>query len=484
MVRYRSVRSVLVLSVFAAPPFAVRAQPIDLFSDAPRLAGGFVRIGAWNLRHINVEGDADDCLPGATKTEDFAILIETFAKGIVDLGLDLVAIVEHQPRAGEPNRLHQIRDQLVAMTGRPWNSDESNIDYDPPFTEFGHLQFAVLWDPGRVTIDPDPDMLLDDLRQPRDDDGHLERKDTRAPWLVPVRAGNLEFDLIVLHLKSGGAAPQADEVTALAGFIHQHQTQPSPRHLVVCGDWNIRPDRSGGRFRLRKLQSAGTEEKVMRVVTVEDIPPTLDWWPAFDDTPAADPVLATLPYTHFNDAPIRDAFLDHMAISMTLNETFDNPIQVQLADGSLDLQPGIRIAVPLIPEASYLNLTDHLPVVLLLRTDPEPAEESTCQLRIAAAMPNPSGKESQFEAVHLRNMGEAPVSLTGWRVADSRGAVWTLDGTDGTASAGGTVVVLRRGRPMGLNNEGDTIVLLRPDGSICDTESYGDAGSDVVIQFP
>ena len=68
--------------------------PIDLFPDVPALGSGFIRIGSWNLRHINLESGAEDYLPGNKEDEDFAILIATFGKAITDLGLDLVAIVE------------------------------------------------------------------------------------------------------------------------------------------------------------------------------------------------------------------------------------------------------------------------------------------------------------------------------------------------------------------------------------------------------
>lgn len=458
------------------------AEPIDLFPDAPVLASGFLRIGAWNLRHINLEDGAEEFLPGTTRTEDFAILIETYAKAILDLGLDVAVIVEHQPRSGEANHIIQLRDKLASVSTKPWRSDETEIEYDPPFSEFSHLQFATLWDSSRVTINPDADVLLDELRQPRDEGGNLEEKRMRAPWLVPIRAGNLDFDLIVLHLKSGGASPQAQEVEALAGFIKKHQSKPSPRHLIVCGDWNIRPDTPSGRGRLRTFQSAGTDHKVMRVLTIEDIPPSLDQWEALGTIAVDSPTASSVPFTHFNAASL-DTLLDHVAISMTLNETFDHPIQVRLADGTTDLQPGIQIAFPLIPEPSYLHLTDHLPVVLLLRTDPVSVEPSTCALRISAAKPNPSGNESQFEAVHIHNSGATAVPLANWKIADARNAVWALDASDGSVPPGGTLVVLRRNRPMGLNNDGDTIVLRAPDDAICDTKGYSNAGSDVIINF-
>ena len=72
-------------------------QALDLFQDVPELDANFVRIGAWNLRHINIEGDADEFLVGNTEEDDFDILIATFAAAIEDLELDVVAISEHQP---------------------------------------------------------------------------------------------------------------------------------------------------------------------------------------------------------------------------------------------------------------------------------------------------------------------------------------------------------------------------------------------------
>lgn len=106
----------LALSAFLAIVLAIvpasGQQPIDIFPDEPPLDSGFIRLGSWNLRHINLEDGAREFLPGSNDTEDFAILIATFAKAITDLGLDLIAIQEHQPRAGQPNRLLQIRDRL------------------------------------------------------------------------------------------------------------------------------------------------------------------------------------------------------------------------------------------------------------------------------------------------------------------------------------------------------------------------------------
>jgi endonuclease/exonuclease/phosphatase family metal-dependent hydrolase len=357
---------VWVVTVALALAIPAHAQePIDLFPDNAELAQGFVRVCAWNLRHINLEEQGRQFLPGQNDPEDFAILTATFAKGLRDLGCDLAAIVEVQPRTAEPDRLLQLRDRLNGPGSGPWRADQTNIEYDNPNDPFGNLQFGLLWNSTKVTIDPTADRLLLDLRQPRDAQGNLTERRTRAPWLVPVRAGAVEFDVIVLHLKSGGEPPQAAEVDALQAFITARQSAAAPRHLIVLGGWNIRPEQASGRARLRKMMAPLDGTNLMCVVTVEDIQPRLDGWDAVSGV-AFDSVIARLvPFSHFNAQSV-DTLLDHIAISTTLDEVYDHPIRVQRADGTTDLQPGVQIAVPLIPEAQYRNLTDHLPVVLVL----------------------------------------------------------------------------------------------------------------------
>ena len=459
-------------------------EPIDLFPDNPELASGFVRVCAWNLRHIDLEEQARQFLPGQNDTEDFAILIATFAKGLRDLGCDLAAIVEVQPRAGEPDRLLQLRDRLNGASSGPWRADQTSIEYDNPADPFGNLQFGLLWNSTKVTVDPTANQLLLELRQPRDANGNLTERRMRVPWLVPVRAAALEFDLVVLHLKSGGDRPQAAKVDALQAFITARQSAAAPRHLIFLGDWNIRPEQATGRTRLRKMMAPTPAGNLMRVVTVDDLQPRLDGWDAITSVSFDSAIARLVPFSHFNAQSV-DTLLDHVAISTTLDEVYDHPIRVKRVDGTADLQPGIQIGVPLIPEAQYRNLTDHLPVVLTLRTTVSaPPPEPSGGLRIVAALPNPSGDDSALEEVHLRNNGAEPVPLEGWRIRNGQGPQeWLLNAQDGVVASSQPVVVVRRGRPMSLRNSGDTIVLINPAGLTLDTKSYGAAASDVLFHF-
>jgi endonuclease/exonuclease/phosphatase family metal-dependent hydrolase len=455
----------LLAMLFFLPVVSLGQEPIDLFTDVPKLTNDYIRIGAWNLRHIDLENDTRAFLPGANDEEDFKILIATFAKAIEDLGLDLVAIVEHQPRANEPNRLDQLLNSLNSGNGASWKSDQTDIEYDEPDNPFSNLQFGLLWHSEKVTIDPNSDQLLLQLRQPRNNDGQLIHKRLRVPWLIPVQANQLQFDLLVLHLKSGGAFPQAQEVETLEQFINDRQSGDVPRHLVVCGDWNIRPDRSTGRSRLRQLMVPKSGSNLMRILTVSEIKPTLSGWEDLGSIGPDEPVASLVPFSHFNRNTL-DTYLDHIAISRTLDEIFDHPVRVTV-NGTSDLRPGIRIARPLIPEEDYLKLTDHLPVILTLRTtnDGTLPPQPTLGLRIVATIPNPFGNDVQKEQVSVKNFGASPQPLAGWKIGDAAGEkFWNLVASDGTVQPSETCTIIRQGRPMFLNNSTVVFCLLPLNG--------------------
>jgi endonuclease/exonuclease/phosphatase family metal-dependent hydrolase len=483
MTKRACIRSFLFIVLCAARLHA--AEPIDMFSDVPKLNNDFIRIGAWNLRHINLEGDADEFLPGETEEEDFEILVATFAKAIEDLGLDVVAIVEHQPRANEPNRLVEILNRLNGGDGDLWRSDETQIVYENPNHPFSNLQFGLLWDSAKVTVDPTDDELLSQLRQPRNSDGELVHERLRAPWLVPIECNQLHFDLMVLHLKSGGGFPQEDEVAAIEDFIRDRQSSSDAGHLIMLGDFNIRPDQPQGRSRLSRLTAPTSSGELMRMLTVTSVYPSLDGWSSLGSINSADPVAGLVPFTHFN-ANSLDTFLDHIAISRTFDEIYDHPVHVTTADGRDDIRPGFEIARPLIPEPIYHELTDHLPVIVTLRTTSGDAVQPAApSLRIVSVIPNPIEDDRQHEQVTVRNVTDAAISLESWKVGDSgSGRFWELTADDGTVSPGQTLTIIRQGRSMALNNsDGDSVKLINPEDEVVDVQAFGDASSGQIFQF-
>jgi hypothetical protein len=355
------------------------------------------------------------------------------------------------------------------------------------------LQLGLLWKPSRVNVDQNNARLLDELRQPRDAQGNLVNRQLRVPWLVPIQSGELQCDLLVVHLKSGGEDPQEAEVDAISQYIRQRFSAASARHLILLGDWNIRPDSTQGRERLGRLQVPTAAGNRMRILTIEDMRPLLQGWQTLGTFNSTNPIADLVPFTHFNDNPqyhTIDTMLDHIAISRSMDEIFDNPILVTKAGGGTDLRPGIEITRPMRPEENYVAITDHLPVVLTLRTTgiaPAPPAPGS-PVRIVAAIPNPAGSDNDLEQVSIRNFGTSAVSLSGWKIGDSTaGTFWRLNPAQHNDAAsiapGQTVTIVRQGRPMALDNDGDTIRLIDAQDNVVNMRTYGNAASGQIFTF-
>ena len=106
--------------------------------------------------------------------------------------------------------------------------------------------------------------------------------------------------------------------------------------------------------------------------------------------------------------------------------------------------------------------------------------EGLPRVRMTSLTPDPDGDDFQNARITLKNSGAAPVSLAGWQVRDLAGNVWTLDALVSLAPSE-TKTVVRSGQPMSLNNGGDEIELVAPDGTVAQSISYGKVGSGEVI---
>jgi len=109
-------------------------------------------------------------------------------------------------------------------------------------------------------------------------------------------------------------------------------------------------------------------------------------------------------------------------------------------------------------------------------------------LRLSEVMSDPEepGRDSAYEWIELVNAGDQPVDLAGWRLGDAketdalpaatvpaRGFV-VVAGKSATFAPGVPVVRVADGEiGGGLNNEGEVLRLLAPDGSEVDAISFG-----------
>lgn len=107
-----------------------------------------------------------------------------------------------------------------------------------------------------------------------------------------------------------------------------------------------------------------------------------------------------------------------------------------------------------------------------------PSPAISAALRIVDLIPNPTGDDAQGEEVRIRNVGTAAMTVDEWQLRDLAGNVWILSGTIQPAELKS---VVRAGKPMSLNNDGDVIELVMPDGRVVDTVRYGKAAEGVRV---
>ncbi|MEP0826501.1 MAG: lamin tail domain-containing protein [Nitrososphaera sp.] len=129
------------------------------------------------------------------------------------------------------------------------------------------------------------------------------------------------------------------------------------------------------------------------------------------------------------------------------------------------------------------DVSDHFPIVASFdfSSGGGPLVTRTT-LFIAKVLSNPDGNESQKEAVWLTNPGVTDISLVGWKVRDKASTSWDLSG-DGTISSGASKKIVRNGRTMSINNTGDVLELIDPNGVVASVVSFGSADPEEILEF-
>ncbi len=138
---------------------------------------------------------------------------------------------------------------------------------------------------------------------------------------------------------------------------------------------------------------------------------------------------------------------------------------------------------------SCIVLVGFSPLVSLACTDDEPTSETTDEttqdstpvgpfstaIGLSELLPNPSTSETEDEYIELYNSGDESVDMAGWQLQDASGKTYTLSGA---ISAKHYYVWYRSDSNISLNNTGETVVLLQPDGTELDSVSYEDGADE------
>jgi len=88
-------------------------------------------------------------------------------------------------------------------------------------------------------------------------------------------------------------------------------------------------------------------------------------------------------------------------------------------------------------------------------------------------LPSPKGADSEEEWIEIFNKNDFEVDLSGWKISDTAGKTTTFIFPAATKiSAKGFLVLNRPTTKITLNNDGDTLNIVQPDGNIIDMVSF------------
>lgn len=92
-------------------------------------------------------------------------------------------------------------------------------------------------------------------------------------------------------------------------------------------------------------------------------------------------------------------------------------------------------------------------------------------------LPDPTGSDTDNEFIEIFNSGGATVDLTDWQVDDAEGGSTPYTIPSGfSVSASGYMSFTRAVTKIALNNDGDSVRILSPDGVVQHSTSYEDSG--------
>lgn len=139
------------------------------------------------------------------------------------------------------------------------------------------------------------------------------------------------------------------------------------------------------------------------------------------------------------------------------------------------------------PDGQVINAVAWSPGAVPMPEVEEVAEQqeappaASVSIRITEFMPRPAAGEPEW--VELINDGDETIDLSGWRLGDARSSreLWgdlaprarVVFAADQIAAPNGEVRLLGGAIGNGLNNDGDTLQLIAPDGSVVEAIEYG-----------
>ncbi|WP_434346963.1 putative Ig domain-containing protein [Myxococcus virescens] len=417
-----------------------------------RTASAPLTVGHWNLEWFGAptQGPPDSTSEGGTP-DDLQI---AHARDIIrDSGANVWGLVEMVDAAD----FATLKEQLPGFNGFLAN-DTSFVPNGTAYYSHGEQKPGILYD-STLTLQ-EAQLIL--TANAADFGG---RPPLRVDFTTTVQGVSTPLVVIVVHLKAfDNETAYGQRQRSSAALKSYLDTSLPTERVLVIGDWNDDVDQS---------ITQGSDGAQL-------------------PSPFAPFVADTQRYTFITEPlslrGLRTTVDYHDAIDHTLAS---NEMAANYLPGSVEI---------LRPDAWIPNygdiVSDHYPVISSYDlgdsggvTDPEPLSN----LIINEVLPNepiPPGQtvsDTHYEFIELYNAGTATADLSSWSLSDSASVRHVF--APGTTLAPGRVFVVfggARGFPagtpdtvaassggLGLNNDGDVVRLLSPDGSNVNEMSYG-----------
>jgi len=304
---------------------------------------------------------------------------------------------------------------------------------------------------------------------------------------LQLAATNIGFSVMVTHAKSrlgGRSSTDARREGASVKIVNAIQQDFDDKDFILLGDFNDNPDdRSMNILETGDPNAIGGPEEMDGPLLINLMDHLCAEGRVSHGRTASDVVggkintIDPLSRSRNNlargtDANTGDILFDQMLFPVGMSDKYVAG-SVKIFDDEIAVKgSGDNVA------------SDHLPVfaefVFLIS---EPGAPAPTGIKIVALLPNPAGPDDGKEEVTIGNFQTTDLNLTGFTLRDKANNTFPLAGM---VPALGKLTIVMTSNSMPLNNNGDEVTLLDPQGTPKDKVSYtaANAQSGKVINSP
>jgi hypothetical protein len=136
----------------------------------------------------------------------------------------------------------------------------------------------------------------------------------------------------------------------------------------------------------------------------------------------------------------------------------------------------VQTQAPATEEVEVQPIKDDPPIIATSTAEIQPQKIYPAGVIFNEILPSPEGKDETEEWIELFNKNEFEVDLSGWQISDIAGSMTVYTFPEGTKiKQKGFLLISRPESKITLNNSGDGLKLMQPNGNVLDSINYENA---------